>query len=752
MPLKPNAEQELHRIWQQLLGRETINRHDNFFALGGDSILVIQMIAKASQIGLHFSPKQVFQHQTIAALAAIATPTEAITAPQQILTGTVPLTPIQHWFFEQNFAEMHHWNQAVLLEVRQPVGREWLEQALQQLLNYHDSLRLRFQRTETGWHQEYAAASIAPLHWIDLSQLSEPQQTQIIEMTATVLQASLDLSTLPLRIAFFDRGQRSGRLLLILHHLVVDGISWRILLSDLHHLCQRLSQGKPAELPPKTSAFRQWAEALHSYQPSADELNYWHTQPDTPLPIDNPCHDISAHNRVADLETVSVALSIADTQALLQTAPAAYQTQINDLLLTAFVQAFSTWTGSATLLIELESHGREDLFSNIDLSRTVGWFTNAEIAGFDEATGRLQILLSAPEASFVLPIINDIIEEGEQSFDFRLAEGEGYTVDPNQNATVLTITDDNGGPGVGPKVGLSVDKTTLVEGDQLTVTFTVDGEIPPEGLQVLVQSPVMAALGQFDLADLSKIQTTGIKGEPTVGDGAGSSFFVTITEPTATISLSVLDDIEAEEPLELPFSLANGELYEVDPEASSVTLNVADEGEVGIGPTVSLAVDKTELAEGEAFTVSFTVDGEIPEGGLPVLVQGAEFASLTEFDIAGIDPTTDITGTNGEFPVPGDDRASFVITITEPQASITLSTFDDGPNEGAEELTFSLPDGEDYNVNPEASEVTLTIDDGGTPSPEPSPSPSPSPEPSPSPSPSPSPAPSPALIGLLLCV
>ncbi|XQQ06567.1 MAG: condensation domain-containing protein [Leptolyngbya sp. IPPAS B-1204] len=374
-PPQTPVEQELHRIWQQLLGCETINRHDNFFALGGDSILVIQMIAKASQVGLHFSPKQVFQHQTIAALAAFAAPTAAITAPQQILTGTVPLTPIQHWFFEQNFAEMHHWNQAVLLEVRQPVGREWLEQALQQLLNHHDSLRLRFQRTEFGWRQEYAAASIAPLHWIDLSQLSEPQQTQAIEMTATVLQASLDISTLPLRIAFFDRGQRSGRLLLILHHLVVDGISWRILLSDLHHLYQQFSQGKPAELPPKTSAFRQWAEALHSYQPSADELNYWHTQPDTPLPIDHPCHDIPAHNRVADLETVSVALSAADTQALLQTAPAAYQTQINDLLLTAFVQAFSTWTGSATLLIELESHGREDLFTNIDLSRTVGWFT-----------------------------------------------------------------------------------------------------------------------------------------------------------------------------------------------------------------------------------------------------------------------------------------------------------------------------------------------------------------------------------------
>lgn len=364
-------------------------------------------------------------------------------------------------------------------------------------------------------------------------------------------------------------------------------------------------------------------------------------------------------------------------------------------------------------------------------------FVNSEIVGFDEATGRLQILLSAPEASFVLPIINDIIEEGAQTFDFKLAEGEGYTVDPQKNATLLTITDDNGGPGVGPTVGLSVDKTNLVEGDQLTVTFTVDGEIPADGLQVLVQSPVMAALGQFDLTDLSKLQTTGIKGEPTVGDGSGSSFFVTITEPTATITLSTLDDIEAEEPLEIPFSLANGELYEVDPNASSVTLNIADEVEPGLGPTVGLTVDKTNLAEGEEFTINFTVDGEIPPEGVTVLVQGPGIAALSEFDIAGIDPATDITGTNGEFPIPGDDRSSFLITITEPQASITLSTFDDGPNEGAEELTFNLADGERYNVNPEASGVTLTINDGGTPSPSPSPSSAPSPDPSPDPSPTP---------------
>jgi non-ribosomal peptide synthase protein (TIGR01720 family) len=365
------AEQLLHNIWQQILGMATIGIHDNFFELGGDSILGIQMIAKASQVGLHFSPKQVFQHQTIAALAAVANATPASIASQNLLTGAVPLTPIQYWFFEQNFTEMHHWNQAVLLEVKQPIHQYWLEQAVQELLKHHDSLRLRFYNSETGWQQEYAAAMSSPFSWIDLSHLSEFHQTQSLETIAAALQTSLNLSTAPLRIAFFAQGKHSGRLLLIVHHLLVDGISWRILLNDLQTLYQQLSHDEKMQLPPKTTAFRQWAEVLSSYVPSPQELSYWQSHHlDVPLPV-----DLVGTNCVADMETVSVSLSVNDTQSLLQEVPSAYQTQINDVLLTALTQTFTVWTGDTALLLELEAHGREDLFAGIDLSRTVGWFT-----------------------------------------------------------------------------------------------------------------------------------------------------------------------------------------------------------------------------------------------------------------------------------------------------------------------------------------------------------------------------------------
>ncbi|MBE9064303.1 DVUA0089 family protein [cf. Phormidesmis sp. LEGE 11477] len=340
-------------------------------------------------------------------------------------------------------------------------------------------------------------------------------------------------------------------------------------------------------------------------------------------------------------------------------------------------------------------------------------FVESEIVDFDEETGRLQILLSAPSASFVLPIANDALEEGAQTFDFQLADGEGYTVDPDQNSTLLTITDDNGGPGVGPTVGISVSPTDLAEGDPLVVTFTVDGDIPAEGVEVLVQSPVAGALGQFDLADLGNITTTGIEGLPSVGDGGGGSFFITITEPTATIALNVFDDIIAEEPLELAFDLANGEEYEVDPEASGIVLNISDEPQPA-GPTVGLTVDKTDVTEGESITLTFAVDGEIPEGGVQVLVNdvasaGAQLRSLTEFDVANIDISDGIDG----FPTPADGDSGFFITLTEPTATLTLPVFDEGADEdeATESFTFEVIDGEAYEVDEAASSITLNIAD-----------------------------------------
>jgi non-ribosomal peptide synthase protein (TIGR01720 family) len=372
------VEKVLAEIWVQVLRLEKVGIYDNFFELGGDSILSMQIVGRANRAGLQLTPKQLFECPTIAELAAVASSSRTIQAEQGLVTGEVPLTPIEHWFFEQNLPQMHHWNQSVLLEMRQAIVPELLEQAVQKLLEHHDALRLRFVRQESGWQQVNAHFDGAmPLTCVDLSAVPETEQESTLSAIATDLQTTLNLSSgQVVRIALFDLGT-SQRLLLVIHHLVVDGVSWRILLEDLQIAYQQLSQGQAIQLSPKTTSFKHWAERLTEYAQSEalqQELDYWLTQSRrqiAPLPVDFPGGD----NTVAHSITISISLSQEETQALLQDVPAAYQTQINDVLLTALVQAVKQWTGESLLLVDLEGHGREEIFEDVDLSRTVGWFT-----------------------------------------------------------------------------------------------------------------------------------------------------------------------------------------------------------------------------------------------------------------------------------------------------------------------------------------------------------------------------------------
>ena len=374
-------EKTLAQIWAKTLGFKKIGIHDNFFELGGDSILSIQIVARANQSGLKLTPKQVFENQTIAELADVANHQQAIQAEQGLVIGDIPLTPIQHWFFAQQLPETHHWNQSILLDVQEALDFEHLQLAMQALLEHHDALRLRFSHGKTGWRQYGVEPDGAlPLTKIDLSAVPVAEQGQVISTVAAELQASLDLTAGPLlRVAYFDLGEHQpDRLLMVIHHLAVDGVSWRILLEDLQIAQQQINQGRNLQLPDKTTSFQYWSTQLAEYAQAEalqQEVDYWlspSSRSVTPVPKDFP----ESNNTVGHADSISVALSEAETVALLQEVPATYQTQINDVLLTALVQAFAQWTGEQTLLIDLEGHGREDLFPDVDLSRTVGWFTS----------------------------------------------------------------------------------------------------------------------------------------------------------------------------------------------------------------------------------------------------------------------------------------------------------------------------------------------------------------------------------------
>jgi amino acid adenylation domain-containing protein/non-ribosomal peptide synthase protein (TIGR01720 family) len=373
-------------IWMQVLGVERVGIHDNFFALGGDSILSIQLINRARQANIFLTPRQLFQHQTVAQLAAVATvqcsdqTAERDQSDQLPVTGSLPLTPVQHWFFEHDLPNPHHWNQAILLETRQPLDHSLLEKALQKLIYYHDALRLRFTSRGSDWQQFSAEPSEqVSCRAMDLSALPEGEQRSAIATEATALQSSLDIFRGPLfRAAYFYSGDKCpGRLLLVIHHLAVDAVSWRILLEDFETAYRQLSLGEAVQLPPKTISFKRWAERLVEYARTSElegEAAYWLNDCDSKpgrLPVDLD----GGPNTEASTQTVSVALNEEETRALLRDVPAACNARIDELLLSALAQTLSPWAGGA-VPVDIEGHGREEVFEGRDTSRTVGWFTS----------------------------------------------------------------------------------------------------------------------------------------------------------------------------------------------------------------------------------------------------------------------------------------------------------------------------------------------------------------------------------------
>ncbi|MEO1801928.1 MAG: amino acid adenylation domain-containing protein, partial [Cyanobacteria bacterium J06629_2] len=261
--LQPRTETELKltKIWSEILNMETVSTNSNFFSLGGDSILAIQIIAKANQAGIKLTPKQLFENQTIAELAAVATTEVTTTAPQGLVTGLIPLTPIQKWFFALNLANPNHFNQSVLLETKQDLDLDILQLAISQLLTHHDALRIKFTRTNNSWSQFNSETTPEiEIQQFDLSNLPALEQAKAITRESDRLQASLDISEVLIRVAYFNLGKgKTNRLLIIIHHLLIDGISWRILLEDLQTAYQQALNSRTIQLPSKTNSYQQWS-------------------------------------------------------------------------------------------------------------------------------------------------------------------------------------------------------------------------------------------------------------------------------------------------------------------------------------------------------------------------------------------------------------------------------------------------------------------------------------------------------------
>ncbi|HYV13035.1 MAG TPA: amino acid adenylation domain-containing protein [Pyrinomonadaceae bacterium] len=383
---RTRTEQVIAKIWSTVLGVEMVGANDNFFQLGGDSILSIQVVSRARLAGIRLTPRQIFQHQTVAELATIVDATSAAGdsyGAHGPVSGPVPLTPIQRWFFEQNFSDTHHYNQAVLLTTEPSLDYEMLEQAVAQLLTHHDALRLRYVRSEDGWQQINAVPdelSVGPyVERIDYSELPEDEQSTAIERAAAEMQAAFNLAHPPLlRVVLFELGaNRPSRLFIVAHHLVIDGVSWRILLEDLQTCYEALTRGETPVLPAMTMSFKRWSERLEEYARSeelANETAYWLARRQS-VSARLPVNDTPGPNTYTSAHTVTTRFAEDETRALLHEVPAA-RTQIDEVLLAALVRATGNWTRTYALLVDLEGHGREEIFDDADTSRTVGWFTS----------------------------------------------------------------------------------------------------------------------------------------------------------------------------------------------------------------------------------------------------------------------------------------------------------------------------------------------------------------------------------------
>jgi len=382
VPPRDSVESTLATIWQKVLAIDVIGVADNFFELGGDSVVSLQVASQARAAGLQLTPKQVFQHQTIAELAAVVGRGRPTVAEQGLVTGPTPLTPIQSWFFSQQFANFHHYNQATMIELRRRIADPDLRRVIALLLNHHDALRMRYKQSDCTWQQYCAGEDVdLPFTVQDLSGVADSDLSTAITKVAEHSQASLHLTQGPLiRLVLFDCGlELAQRLLVVIHHLVIDVVSWRLLLEDLETALGQLAEGQAIRLPAKTTSFLRWAEHLAEQALSGafdSELEYWLSEGAKviePLPTDMRIEQVEQTQASAAMITRS--LTVEETRTLLHNLPSRYATKIDHALLAVLAETIGSWTGKRRARIEIEGLGRDIQVENIDLSRTVGWFT-----------------------------------------------------------------------------------------------------------------------------------------------------------------------------------------------------------------------------------------------------------------------------------------------------------------------------------------------------------------------------------------
>jgi amino acid adenylation domain-containing protein/non-ribosomal peptide synthase protein (TIGR01720 family) len=377
-------ERKLVEIWKHVLGKNIIGINDNYFDLGGDSITTIQIASRMNREGYKLEMRDIFYNPRISDLAPLIKKIEQI-ADQSVITGTVPLTPIQKWFFENITMDNHHFNQSVIIYTEKGFEEEALKTVFTKLQEHHDALRMNYKKIN--------GEIIQTLNGLDYPFSLEVHDfknrrnaVKLLEQKADRIQASIDLERGPLMKLGLFHLDDGDRLLIVIHHLVTDGVSWRILIEDFQSLYRQYENREPFSLPLKTDSFKVWAERLSEYADSRSflkEKSYWEKLVSAEIPGIRRDFEEEEDNYEKDADRFSFVLGEEETNMLLTKVNETFNTEINDILLTALGLAIKQTFKNDRFLIAVEGHGREEIIKDIEIRRTIGWFTSIYPVLFD---------------------------------------------------------------------------------------------------------------------------------------------------------------------------------------------------------------------------------------------------------------------------------------------------------------------------------------------------------------------------------
>ncbi|MFC0781249.1 amino acid adenylation domain-containing protein, partial [Flavobacterium sp. HJSW_4] len=419
-------EQLIVDIWALVLKQEAISVKDSFYNLGGDSIKSIQVVSRLKQKGYTLKVEDILRNPIVEDLAKLIKVDISIIS-QDMIKGDVVLTPIQRFFFgSEQIPNKNHYNQSVLLKSKIPINESFLKETVSILVHYHDALRMRYELVNDIWQQYNLDSSedCYKIRFFDLTQSVNANEE--LHRLGEEMQSSFSISSGTLFQIGHFRMIDGDRLALIIHHLVVDGVSWRILLDDLSTVYESLENNNIVQLPLKTDSFQRWASLLESYAKSPaqqQERTYWENLSQTSIALLPKDFEVT-QGKAPINDSLSFTLDIELSQKLQTKVHGLYSTEINDVLLTALALSIKDIFGVEKSVIEIEGHGREEIIDGVDVGRTIGWFTSLYPFILDISDNRYPEIVSVKESLRKIPnkgIGYGILKYMDNSFESELS-------------------------------------------------------------------------------------------------------------------------------------------------------------------------------------------------------------------------------------------------------------------------------------------------------------------------------------------